>query len=175
MLARPETQEFAPRFAQYIERVDDEVMQALRQGGIRTQRLAGEVAEHDATYRYAPGKWSVKEILGHIADTERVMALRLLWAARGDGAPLPGFDQDAWTAAAAYDAVALGTLCAQLAAVRDATLGMAAVLPAAAWTRTALVGGSAMSARALLFVIAGHEMHHQAVLQERYLSALTRG
>jgi hypothetical protein len=116
----------------------------------------------------------VKDVLGHVADTERVMALRLLWGARSDASPLPGFEQDAWVAAADASAIPLHRVAANLAATRQATLALAQTLSDAQWLGTATVGGRNMSARALLYVIAGHELHHQNVLRQRYLPAITQ-
>jgi hypothetical protein len=121
-----------------------------------------------ARHAYAPGRWTVKEVIGHIADTERVMAYRALRIARGDRTPLPGFEQDPYVAVAELNDRPLPELLAELAAVRAATVALFTGIPTAAWTRMGTASDAPCSVRALAYIIAGHELHHRALLHERY-------
>lgn len=120
------------------------------------------------TYRYAPGKWTPKEILLHVVDDERIYACRALRFARGDETELPGFDQDPFAAASGADARSLESLLAEHAAVRASTLGLFASLPEAAWMRSGVANGARVTVRALAWHMAGHELHHLGILRERY-------
>lgn len=130
------------------------------------------LTDAQARSAYAPGKWSVKDVVGHLAECERVFAYRALRIARGDATPLPGFDQDAYVAAAGFDARPLDDLAAELRAVRAATVAFFRGLPEAAMTRTGTASDHAFSVRAAAHTIAGHERHHRRILLDRYLPAL---
>lgn len=160
---RPDASEFAPFYARYVGLVPDApLLDTLRaQPDVWDRLLAGA----DPAATYAPGKWTVGQVLAHVADTERVFAFRMLWFARG-GDALPGFDQDAWAAVAAPASVADGL--AAFRAARAATVSVAERLDAEAWSRTGIASGNAMSARAAAYVIAGHPVAHADVLRERY-------
>lgn len=121
---------------------------------------------------YAPGKWTLKEIVGHLADDERIFTYRALCIARGDPRELPGFDENLYVAGAAFEERPLAGLLAEYRAVRQATLELFGGLPAEAWLRRGIVNGYTASARGLAFHIAGHELHHIRVLREKYLSRL---
>jgi DinB superfamily len=118
---------------------------------------------------YAPGRWTLKEVLGHIADDERIYSYRALCIARGDGAPLPSFDENRYVAAAGFEARSLASLLAEYRAVRQATLSLLGGLPAEAWRRRGLVCDYTASVRGLAFHIAGHELRHLRTLREKYL------
>jgi hypothetical protein len=169
-LARPAAAEYVPYFGRYISRVPEgaDVLALLAEQLETTGALLGGLDETAAKARYAPGKWSVQELTGHLADTERIMAYRALCVARGEAAPLPGFDEDAYVAAAAFDARPWAEVLEEWRAVRRATLALFRGLPAAALARIGTANGGPMSPRALAYIIAGHEMHHLAVLRERY-------
>lgn len=168
----PSPGEYAPFYHTYIQRVGDaDVLGALQTQRDETRSLLGDVPEERAGYRYAPGKWSIREVAGHLADTERVIAYRALRIARADPTPLAGFDENAWVAHAGFDARPLADLAADLSAVRDATLRFFEGLPPEAWTRRGTANGAEMSVRALAYIIAGHELHHREVLRTRYLGA----
>lgn len=140
--------------------------------------LAGALAAHrpfatllpalDLQRAYAPGKWSAASVLLHLADTERVFAYRALRIARGDATPLPGFDQDLFAANDDAGGRDLASLCAELDAVRAATIALADGLGAEALARRGVCSGISVSAGALLFAITGHHQHHLQVLRERY-------
>jgi hypothetical protein len=166
---RPAPAEFAPRFAPYLEAVPDgDVLDRLARQGEEARALLAGFGEEGARRRYAPGKWSVKQVAGHLADVERVFAHRALAFARGDAAALPGMDEDAWADAAGHDAVPLSDLLEELAVVRRATLLLFRPLDAAALLRRGIADGNVLSVRAVPWLLAGHERHHAAVLRERY-------
>ncbi len=165
----PGADEYAPSFARYVTRVPPgDVLAQLRRQIAETMTLLHPLDEAKARYRYAPGKWSVIEVVGHLADTERIVAYRALRIARKDETPLPGFDEDPYVAAAEFERRALADVLAELAAVRTATLALLAGLPEAAWSRWGVASGHRVTVRALAHVIAGHELHHVEVLRTRY-------
>ena len=169
---RPLPGEYAPFYEKYVARVKGDVLDALeRQMGETAALLAG-IPEARAGHRYAPGKWSIREVAGHLADTERIMVYRALRAARGDRTPLPGFEEDDYVAQGGFDARPLAGLAAELEAVRRATLLFFRGLPPDAWARRGVANGAEMSVRALAHVVAGHELHHREVLRTRYLDAV---
>jgi hypothetical protein len=173
-IARPAQDEYAPFYAGYVERVAERDVGAVLERQMEEIRaLIAPLTEEEGAARYEPGKWSVKEVLGHIADTERVMSYRLLRIARGDGTPLPSFDQDPYVAAAHSDARTLESLVSELEAVRASTLALVRSLGAEAWGRRGTASGREVSARALAHIIAGHLDHHAAILRERYGLGIT--
>ncbi len=119
-------------------------------------------------YRYAPGKWSVQELLGHISDTERIFTYRALRIARGDATPLPGFDQDPYVAAAEADACDPAALLAEFEHIRQSTIFLCRNFPEAAWCRTGTVGSGPMTTRAMIYITFGHAAHHLDIVRERY-------
>jgi len=169
---RPDPSEFAPFYAGYIAGVPDgDLLATLEQQGKDTQAALRGLAESRGDYAYAPGKWTIKEILGHVADGERVFSYRALTFARGDSGPLPGFDEQAWTPASGARSRPLADLLADLAAVRGATLALLRGLTGDAPLRRGTANGQSISVRALAWIIAGHELHHLRILRERYLQA----
>lgn len=165
----PDQDEYAPFYAGYVGRVAGRDLRGIleRQVG-EIRALIAPLTDDDGRARYEPDRWSVKEVLGHIADTERVMSYRLLRIARGDITPLPGFEQDAYAAAANADERTLESLVAELEAVRGSTLALAGSLGEDAWERRGVASGREVSARALAHIIAGHLDHHVVILRERY-------
>ena len=169
VIARPGADEYAPFYAGYVSRVPDDHVRDLLAAQIgETAALFGRVRPDREGYRYAPDKWSVREVAGHLADTERVMAYRLLRIARNDATPLAGFDENAWVPPAEFDKRRLNDLVSEFRAVRTATLALLDGLPAAAVSRRGQASGKIVSVGALAYIIAGHERHHVAVLRERY-------
>lgn len=130
-------------------------------------RMAAWPADR-ASHRYAEGKWSVAEVVGHMADTERVFAYRLLRIARADATPLSGFDENAWQLQAGFQSRALASVVAELTAVRQASTALVESLDAAAIEREGLANGKRVTARALAWLIGGHFAHHAAILRDRY-------
>jgi uncharacterized damage-inducible protein DinB len=169
---RPEPGEHAPSYDGYVRRVTaDDVVGALEAQEETTAALFAGLSPQRARHRYAPGKWSVQEVLGHLMDTERVMAYRALRIARGDGTPLAGFEENAYVAAADFDARPLEALLEEYRAVRRATVLFFRGLSGEAWTRRGVANGVEVTVRALAYIIAGHELHHGELLRTRYLGA----
>lgn len=132
------------------------------------RRVARSVAGERETFRYAPGKWSVREILGHIGDGERVFGYRAFCISRGDQAPLPGFDENDYIAAADYDRQAVSVLAEDFATLRASNLAVLGRLPDAAWANVGTANGNRISLRAIAYIMAGHARHHMGVLRSRY-------
>ena len=133
-----------------------------------TLALVHTFGDARAEHRYAPGKWSVKEVVGHLADTERIFTYRALRVARGDTTPLPGFDENAFVAHGGFARRTLGDVAAELEIVRRATIAFFAGLGDDALLRQGTANGAPVTPRAVAYVIAGHERHHAAILRERY-------
>lgn len=167
---RPQWHEYPPFFRRYLSAVPDgDVLDLMETGIDETLHLLGRLDERRAETRYAPGKWSVKEVAAHMSDTERILATRALRFARGDETPLPGFDQDAYAAGLDLSGRSMASVLAELVSVRAATVAMYRGFPPDALRRTGSVDGEPLSVRALAFVIVGHERHHQTVLRDRYV------
>lgn len=168
-MQRPLADEYAPFFHGYIQRVPDgPIARTLERHLEQQSRLFATLDDTRAAHRYAPDKWSVRQIIGHLADGERVMAYRALTIARGDTTPLPPFEEDLWTANANADRLPTWKLAEDWRRVRLATLSLLDGFDEAAWTRRGTVNANTTSARALAWIIAGHELHHLTVLAERY-------
>jgi len=169
MIDRPQSSEHLPYYSRYIALVPEGDVLALLESQHRaTQQLLASVAPQQARHRYAAGKWSVTEVVGHLADTERIFAYRALRFARGDSTPLPGYDENAYTPAGRFDERSLGDVAAEFGAVRAATIAMFRGFPRDVLTRSGVANESPMSVRALVYIIAGHERHHVGILKERY-------
>jgi hypothetical protein len=169
MSNRPQPNEFAPYFSRYIDLVPEEDISAtMEKQGNATASLLRSLDEQRASFRYAPGKWSVKQVVGHVTDTERVFAYRALSIARGETKPLPGFDEQTWAAEADFDTRSIRMLIDDLTLVRRATLALFRSLPADAWNRVGVANDKPISVRALAYNAVGHERHHLKVLRERY-------
>ena len=170
---RPEQGEYADYAQADIDQVEGDdavtVLSRLRDTTIERFERFGE-AGGDRTY--APGKWTVKQMLGHLADDERIFAYRALCIARGDTRPLPGFDENTYAAAARFERQTLDQLLTDYSAVRQASITLFRGLDPEAWQRRGVVSGYSASPRGLAFHIAGHELHHHRVLIERYLPLL---
>lgn len=168
-VGRPEADEIPSHYVGYINRVPelDPVMVCAAQIEV-TEALLHGLSENDAMYRYARGKWSVKEVVGHLADVERIMAYRALRIARGDTTPLPGFDENAYVPAAKFDSRSLADLVGELRTARAATLALLRTFDADAWRRRGTASGKPVSVRALAYMIPGHERHHVDILRTRY-------
>jgi uncharacterized protein YciI len=166
---RPEPPESPGANIDLVEGVD--ILRALAAQQADVVALLRPLSEPSAQYAYAPGKWTVKQVLGHIADTERIYTYRALCIARGDPTPLQSFDQDAYMASSNFNARPLAELLEEFRAVRASTLALFGNLPAEAWPRRGIVAGYSATVRGLAFRAAGHERHHVKILRERYLSA----
>lgn len=167
---RPDPAEFAPYYAGYVARVPDgDIIETLRTQLEATVALGRSLAEEKGSHRYAPGKWSIREVLGHMADTERIMGYRALRVARGDATPLAGFDENLYVENARFDERTLASLADELALVRQMTIALLAPLNEQELARAGTANGAPVTARALAWIIAGHERHHLAILRDRYL------
>lgn len=169
-MAPPAGDEYAPYYGRYISRVPpgaDILDQLDRQREDVLARFRA-VPESKGAHRYAAGKWSVRQVVCHLSDTERIMAYRALRIARADPTPLPGFDENAFAPESGADAVPLAELVAEFAAVRRASLALFRHLPPDAWIRRGTASESPFSVRALAWIIVGHPIHHLDVLRERY-------
>lgn len=168
MISKPAADEHAPYYATYIKLVSDDVYSHLESLARSTPAAFANLTEDRALFRYAPGKWSIKEVLGHMADAERVFAYRAMRFARADATELPGFDENAWVPAGHFDRRPIRELVGEFAAVRASSLALFASFDEEALLRRGRANGYAMSVRALAAVCAGHELHHMAILRERY-------
>jgi uncharacterized damage-inducible protein DinB len=168
-MQRPSADElpaYAQRYAALVPEGDP--VSFLTTQGVRTADLLRHLPEDRAGHRYAPGKWSVREVLGHLSDTERVLAYRTVRIARGDATPMPGFDENAWVANAGFDRRSIRDLVLEFAKVRAATVALFQGLAGGDYDRRGTANNHAVSVRGLLWFVAGHELHHLAVLHERY-------
>jgi len=170
MTGRPTPTEAASYYYTYIDRVDsDDVVAAIEAQRHTALSVIANISEEKSLHRYAPDKWSIRQLLNHVSDTERVFLYRALWFARGFDTPLPGFDQDIAVPHAAADQFSWASHVADFSAVRAATLSFFRNLPEDAWSRTGIASDNPVSVRALAYIIAGHVAHHIAILEERYL------
>jgi DinB family protein len=170
-IARPEADEHSPYYSRYIDRVPDGDMIALLHDQMQdTVALLSGVSDDRADFAYAPGKWTIKEVVGHMTDTERVMAYRALRFARNDATDLAGFDENVYVPNAKFGRRTLGDLVEELQAVRVSTIHFAKHLDAETLMRRGNANAQPVSVRALIYIIAGHERHHVSLLGERYLA-----
>lgn len=169
LISRPGPDEYAPHFQPYIACIADEDVVAVMAAQLdEVQGLTSRLGEVRGDYRYAAGKWSVKEIVGHLSDTERVFGCRALRFGRGDPTPLPSFDDQTYVNETGAAARTLADMAAEWADLRRATLSLFRGLPAAAWARRGIASGATTSVRALGYIIAGHTRHHLETLAARY-------
>jgi uncharacterized damage-inducible protein DinB len=169
-MARPTSDEHNPYYSKYIALVPDD---NLSIAGILADQHHDTVdllrkAKSKGDHAYAPGKWTVKQVIGHVSDSERVFAYRALRFARGDETALPGFDQDTFMAGSNFQSRTMEDVLEELWSVRAATLSLAKSLPESALSKRGTASGSPVTVRALLYIIAGHERHHVGILKERY-------
>jgi hypothetical protein len=168
-IARPQTGEHVPYYGKYVSLVPGEdAWPALERQLDETIRMLAPLDDARALHRYAPGKWSVKETVGHIVDVERVFAHRALRFGRGDATALPGFDENSYVPAGRFDGRALPDLLEDLRLTRAASRALFGAFEPDALTRMGTANDSPVSVRALAWIICGHELHHRALLRERY-------
>lgn len=167
---RPTPEEYPPHFAGYIAKVPDgDVVEALIGGAEIMAALLHDVDEERGDFAYAPGKWTLKEVLLHCADAERIFAYRALRIARADTTPLPGWDENAYTPESGAGARQMDSLLDEMESVRNATVTLFEGLPAVSWGRVGTSNGKQVTVRALAWITAGHLLHHLGIMQERYL------
>jgi hypothetical protein len=168
-IGRPQADEYNPYYGRYISLVgSDDIVGLLEKQAPETATLFRS-ANTQADFRYAPGKWNVKEVLGHINDTERIMAYRALRIARGDKTPIEGYEQDDYVRDGNFGQRSVDNLIEEFADVRTATVALFRNLDAENGLRRGIANKNEVSVRALAYIIAGHELHHRQVLQEKYL------
>jgi DinB family protein len=169
MIGRPETNEAAPYYFGYINRVSgDDILSTLQSQIDETLPFLRGITEEKSLFRYAPEKWSIRQLWGHVNDTERVFLMRALWFARNFDTPLPSFDQDIAVAAAKSDDIPWARHVEEFREIRLATISFFRNLPEEAWSRKGVASGNPFTVRACAFIVAGHTAHHQAVLNDRY-------
>jgi len=167
---RPGADEAAPYYFRYIDRVGaGDVRETLEAQLSQTNELLGGISEEQSRHRYAPEKWSIRQVLNHVSDAERVFVFRALWFARGFDSPLASFDEGASSQAARADDFSWASHVDEFKKVRAASLAFFRNLPAEAWMRSGTASGNRFTVRALAYTVAGHVAHHAAVIRERYL------
>jgi hypothetical protein len=168
---RPAQSEYGTYYERYVSQVPDgDILATLEQQLGETVHLLGGVTESQGDYRYAPGKWSVKEVVGHLVDTERVFAYRTLAFARGDTTPLPSFEQDDYVAGGNFGRRTLKDLCGEFVHVRRGNLHLFRGFDDEVLGRQGTASGKSFTVRAMLWIVAGHERHHARGLREKYLT-----
>jgi Mycothiol maleylpyruvate isomerase N-terminal domain. len=168
--ARPSPDEYPPFYAGYVAQVPDgDVVEALIGGAEIAAALLHDVSEEVADHAYAEGKWTLKEVLLHCADAERIFAYRALRMARGDETPLPGWDENTYAPKSGASTRSLSSILDELESVREATVTLFQGLPEEAWSRAGVANGQPITVRAIAWITAGHLLHHLAVVQDRYL------
>jgi hypothetical protein len=169
---RPRSSEYAPAEGGYVALVpEDDIMTVLEEQLAELLALLRPVSEDQGNVRHPPYTWSIKEVVGHLTDGERIFGCRALRFARGDATPLPGFDENTYARAGNFDRCRLGELVEEFEFVRRSHLWLFRHLPEAAWMRIGEANGSAVSVRALAFILAGHVRHHTAILRRRLAGA----
>ena len=173
--ARPATGEYASFYETYVSKVKgSDILGILEAQRLQTAQLFAAHSERDGNFRYAPDKWTVKEVIGHLSDSERIFAYRALRIARGDQTPLSGFEQDDYVKTGGFGERSLADLAEEFAQVRSATVALLRPLTGEAWTRRGSANKNEVTVRALAYIIAGHELHHREILKERYFPAIPR-
>jgi hypothetical protein len=172
-ISPPEANEYAPYYSRYISLISEQnILRGLESQAQETTALLSAHSEADGDLRYAPQKWSVKEVCGHLSDTERIFAYRALRIARADQTPLAGFEQDDYVRNGPFGHCRLADLVEDLARVRQATLSLFRSLDQATWSRRGVANNHEVSVRAIAYIIAGHELHHRRILEERYFAPI---
>ena len=171
MIGRPEANESAPYYFTYIDQIaSEDILSVLAPQLDETLALLSAISEEQSLYRYAPDKWSIRQVLSHVNDTERVFVCRALWFARGFDSPLPGFDQNIAIAGAGADEVSWARQVEEFRGIRTATVSFFRNLQPDAWAKSGVASGNPFTVRALAYIVAGHVAHHTAILHDRYLT-----
>jgi hypothetical protein len=174
-VTRPEPGEYAPFYETYISLVKgNDILGLLEAQRLQMAQIFAARSEREGNFRYAPEKWTVKEVLGHINDTERIFVYRALRISRGDQTPLSGFEQDDYVRSGNFGERTLGDLAEEFGYVRSASVALFRSLKKDAWSRRGVANEKEVTVRALAFIVAGHELHHRLVLEERYFAAIPR-
>ena len=170
MWTKPSNEEYPTYFEKYIDLVsegslEDTLFKQLKE----TAALLSDISETQANYRYALGKWTLKEVIGHITDTERIMSYRVLRIARGDRTPLEGYDDEQYVKEALFHSRSLPDLLEEFKVVRHSTISLVRGLSEKVWSRKGIANNSEISVSALAYIITGHELHHVKIIKEKYL------
>ena len=174
-MKRPEAGEFAEYYGKYIAKVPGtDVVRILESERLHMSQLFAGRSERDGNFRYAPGKWTIKEILGHVTDGERIFTYRALRIGRGDETPLASFEQDDYVKNGGFAVRTLADLVEEFDAVRGASISLFRSFDEAAWARRGVASQKPVTARALGFITAGHQIHHRMILEESYFPAIPR-
>ena len=172
-MMRPGPGDCAPYYFVYIDKVPEgEVLVTLEAEAVATSSLLRGLSETEAAFSYAPGKWTIKDVLAHVIDTERVFVHRALSFARRDPTPLPDMDQDVWAASSGADQRTLAALLEELRFVRASTVALFRGFDADMWERSGVASGVEFRVRSFPWILAGHERHHRCMIEERYLTAM---
>jgi len=170
MIGRPQESDAAPYFASYIAQVPgDNVLTVIESQLEEALSLFAGISEEASLHRYEPDKWSIRQLLNHVTDTERALAFRALWFGRGFTSPMPSYDQYIAAAGAAADGVSWSAHVDEFQHVREATISLFRNMPAEGWTRSGIASDEHVTVLALAFIVAGHLSHHVKILRERYL------
>jgi hypothetical protein len=170
MIGRPETSEAAPYYFTYINQVPgDNPLRVMETQLGEALAMFAAISEEKSLHRYAPGKWSIRQAVNHVTDTERVFAVRALWFARGLETPLPSYEQDVAAAGAAADGIPWAAHIEEFGHVRRASIALFRNMPGDAWLRSGIASEKRFTVRAMAFIAAGHLTHHLKILRERYL------
>jgi DinB superfamily len=173
MLQRPNESEYPEYYLPYIKLVPEGDLVALLKGNLLEMvKFFEGISEDDGLFRYAPKKWSIKEVLGHITDTERIMSYRLLRVGRGDQTALAGFNENDYVASSQINRLSIKSILQDFVAARKATITLIQNMPEGAWANTGNANGLPITTQAIAYIIAGHEIHHRKIVLERYLAAL---
>jgi len=168
IINRPDPSEFAPFYAGYVGKVPDSGPGPLMQDQLGALEKLRSLPEDRANHAYAAGKWTVKELIGHLSDAERVFSYRLVRIARGDKTPLSGFDENAWAKAAPHGKRKMIDVIDEMIAVRHGTLTLVDSLDESTVSNVGLANNNSVSARAICWIMAGHTQHHLDILREKY-------
>ncbi|HEY2420090.1 MAG TPA: DinB family protein [Neobacillus sp.] len=170
MLQRPKENEYPSYYIQYVNLVPNgDLLAILKQNLNTTLQLFESISEQDAHFRYAPNKWSIKEVLGHMSDTERIMSYRLLRIGRGDQTALAGFNENEYVKGSNVNQLPIEKILEDFIATRKATITLFKNMPEEAWTNKGIANTFEITASALAYIITGHEIHHRKIITERYL------
>ncbi len=169
-MTRPQPTEAASYYFTYINQVtSDDPVSAIEHQLEESQAVFAKISEEKSLHRYAPDKWSIRQVLNHVTDTERAFAFRALWFARGFDTPLPSYDQNIAATGAEADRTSWAAHVDEFRSVRLSTISLFKNMPSQAWTRSGIASGNPFTVRALAYIIPGHFTHHVALLRERYL------
>ncbi len=172
LIAGPQSGEYAPYYDRYVALVPgQDILTTLDDQRRKTVLLLSCRTDAEGDFRYAPGKWSAKEVLGHVCDTERIFAYRALRIARADATPMEGFEQDDYVRNGPFAQRPVSDLIEDYIAVRRATISLLRSLDETAWSRRGVANKNEVTVRALAYIIAGHELHHRGILEEKYFTA----